>query len=286
MRGEVIGMNSQIATSTGDYNGIGFALPANETSFVYKQLVAQGKVKRGYLGISLESVHDEVAKVYGLPEPKGAIVTEVQQTMDGQLTPAAKAGVQANDIIVDFNGQPVANAQDLIQRVAGTPVGQSATLLLFRDIDGKLDKRTVTVVLTERPLLAGRPGKDLGEPAKPNPKESDPKGNGLHLGVTLAELTPQLVADRHLVGVRGLYIKEIDPSGLAAEVRLPQSGQPALSEGDVITRINRVPVNSLADFQRVLNGLKPGDPIVLNVVVSSQRQSDRLLQRIVQFTYQ
>jgi serine protease Do len=282
MRGEVIGMNSQIATSTGDYNGIGFALPANETSFVYKQLVAQGKVKRGYLGIGLESVHDEVARVYGLSEAKGAIVTEVQQTMDGQSTPAAKAGVQANDIIVDFNGQPVANAQDLIQRVAGTPVGQSATLVLFRDVDGKLDKRTVTVVLTERPLLAG---KDLVEPAKPSSKESDPKGNGLHLGVTLAELTPQLVADRHLVGVRGLYIKEIDPSGLVAEVRLPQTGQQALSEGDVITRINRVPVNSLADFERVLNGLKAGDPIVLNVV-TYQRQNNRLIQRIVQFTYQ
>src|SRR5262249_56732272 len=73
MRGEVIGMNSQIATSTGDYNGIGFALPANETSFVYKQLIAQGKVRRGYLGITLDSVHDEFAKVYGLPEAKGAI---------------------------------------------------------------------------------------------------------------------------------------------------------------------------------------------------------------------
>ena len=164
-------------------------------------------------------------------------------------------------------------------------MGQSATLVLFRDVDGKLDKRTVTVVLTERPLLAGKDGKDFVEPAKPGSKDLDPKGNGLHLGVTLAELTPQLVADRHLVGVRGLYIKEIDPSGLVAEVRVPQSGQQALGEGDVITRINRVPVNSLADFQRVVNGLKPGDPIVLNVV-SSQRQSDRLIQRIVQFTYQ
>ena len=84
MRGEVIGMNSQIATSTGDYNGIGFALPANETNFVYKQLIAQGKVKRGYLGITLESVHDEFAKVYGLPEAKGAIVTSVTPTENGQ----------------------------------------------------------------------------------------------------------------------------------------------------------------------------------------------------------
>src|ERR687884_173314 len=80
MRGEVIGINSQIATSTGDYNGIGFALPSNETNFVYKQLVAQGKVKRGYLGITLDSVHEEFAKVYGLSEAKGAIVTSVTPT--------------------------------------------------------------------------------------------------------------------------------------------------------------------------------------------------------------
>src|SRR6476469_7131406 len=103
MRGEVIGMNSQIATSTGDYNGIGFALPANETNFVYKQLISQGKVKRGYLGITLESVHDEFAKVYGLTEAKGAIVTTVaDKAENGLATPASKVGLQPNDIIVDF----------------------------------------------------------------------------------------------------------------------------------------------------------------------------------------
>src|SRR6476660_1521533 len=94
MRGEVIGMNSQIATSTGDYNGIGFALPANETNFVYKQLVAQGKVKRGFLGITLDSVHEEFAKVYGMSDAKGAIVTGVTQTENGEVTPASKAGLQ------------------------------------------------------------------------------------------------------------------------------------------------------------------------------------------------
>src|SRR5882724_1116652 len=151
MRGEVIGMNSQIATSTGDYNGIGFALPANETNFVYKQLVAQGKVKRGYLGVRLESVHEEIAKVYGLPEAKGAMVTEVEPLIGGQATPAVKAGIQANDIIVDYNGEQVISAQDLIQRVAGTPVGQSANLVLLRDVDGKLDKRMLAVIPIERP---------------------------------------------------------------------------------------------------------------------------------------
>jgi len=148
MRGEVIGMNSQIATSTGDYNGIGFALPANETNFVYKQLVAHRKVKRGYLGISLESVHDEFAKVYGLPEAKGAIVTSVSPSEGGQVTPAAKAGLQPNDVIVEFEGARVANSQDLIQKVASTPVGQATTLVFLRDVDGKLDRKTVSIVLS------------------------------------------------------------------------------------------------------------------------------------------
>jgi serine protease Do len=283
MRGEVIGMNSQIATSTGDYNGIGFALPSNETNFVYKQLLAQGKVKRGYLGITLESVQKEFAQVYGLPEAKGAIVGSLSPT-EGTETPAAKAGLQPNDIIVEFQGTQVTNAQDLIQRVASTPVGQQTTLGFYRDVNGKLEKKSVNVTLSERPAQSTR---DWEEQSKVTPKKTDPKGNALHLGITLAELTPQLVTERRLTGVQGLLIKDIDPNGLAAEVRVPPAGLPALVEGDIINRINRVPVNSLADFQRVLSALKAGDPIVLNVT-SVQRGSggDRLLPRIVQFTYQ
>lgn len=285
MRGEVIGMNSQIATSTGDYNGIGFALPANETSFVYKQLVAQGKVKRGYLGITLESVHDEFAKIYGLPEAKGAIVTAVTETEGGQRTPAAKAGMQANDVIVELEGTPVSNAQDLIQRVASTPVGQQVSLGFLRDINGKLEKKTVSVFLGERP-----PSPTLRqwvEPSKPEPKSTDPRGNSLHLGITLAELTPQLLADRRLTGVQGLYVKDIDPNGLVAEIRIPPLNTPALQEGDIVGRINKVPVNSLADFQRVLNTLKAGDPIVMNIIrIQRDVKGDHQIPLIVQFTYQ
>src|ERR1044071_3049737 len=284
MRGEVIGMNSQIATSTGDYNGIGFALPANETNFVYKQLIAQGKVKRGYLGITLESVHDEFAKVYGLTEAKGAIVTTVaDKAENGLQTPASKLGLQPNDIIVDFENAPVIHAQDLIQRVASSPVGQQVSLTFLRDTNGKLEKKTVQVVLGERPSQTARewPGS-----AAPSSKSPDPRGNALHLGITLAELTPQLLADRHLTGVQGLYVKDVDPNGLIAELRNSGGGQ-ALVEGDVINRINRVPVTSLADFQRVLSGLKGGDPIVLNVTrIQRDPKGDRLFPVIVQFTYQ
>jgi len=282
MRGEVVGINSQIATSTGDYNGIGFALPASEANFVYRQIVSQGKVRRGYLGITLDSVREEFARVYGLPEAKGAIVMDVQLTKDGQPTPAAKAGIQSNDIITEFNGQRISSAQDLIQRVAGSPVGDSITLTFLREADTRLEKHSANVVLGERPPAQLLKVVDNGAPKS---KDSDPKGNGLRLGITLAELTQQLVAEKHLTGVRGLFVKEIDPNGLAAEVRVVPSGQQALSEGDVITRINRVSVTTLADFQRVLSSLKSGDPIVLQVSRYS-RDLDRVTQRIVQFTYQ
>jgi S1-C subfamily serine protease len=155
-------------------------------------------------------------------------------------------------------------------------------LTYLRERDNKFEKQNADIVLGERPAL-----QLLRDPADANPpkrKEADPKGNGLHLGITLAELTQALIADKHLSGVRGLYVKEVDPSGLAAEVR-GVNGQPTLLEGDVITRINRVPVTALADFQRVLNSLKPGDPVVMQVSRYS-RELDRITTRIVQFTYQ
>ena len=209
----------------------------------------------------------------------------VAETENGQPTPAAKAGMQPSDIIVDFENAPVRNAQDLIQRVASTPVGQQVTLGYLRDVNGKLDKRTATVVLAERPPSPTL--RDWEEPTtKTTPKSADPKGNALHLGITLAELTPQLLADRHLTGVEGLYVKDIDPNGLIAEIRQP-SGAAVLAEGDVINKINRIPVHTLADFQRVLSGLKAGDPIVLNVTrLDRDTKGDHLRPLIVQFTYQ
>ncbi len=276
MHGEAIGVNSQIATLTGDYSGIGFALPSNEAKFVYEQIVSKGKVKRGFLGVLLESVRSEFAKVYGLPETKGAIIADVQPELNGHPTPAAKAGLQVNDVIVEFEGQPVQDAQGLIMKVAGTQVGQTVNLVVLREADGKLDRRTISVTLAERPEVSV--GRDLE--TVPRVKSPPVKSDSSHLGLTLAELTPQLISDRHLVGIRGLYVKEVDPNGMAADAR-PMG----VAEGEVITRINRTPITSLADFQRVVSALKPGDAVVLNL---SHHESvgDRIAQRIVQFTYQ
>src|SRR5437773_5304626 len=168
MHGEAIGVNSQIATLTGDYNGIGFALPSNEAKFVSSQILAQGKVRRGFLGVTLESVKAEFARVYGLPEAKGAIIADVQPDRNGQPTPAAKAGLQVNDVVVQFNGQPVQDSNDLIAKVAGTEVGQNVALTALREVDGKLDRRTIDVSLGERRNLLAR------DSEMPAPKEKDP----------------------------------------------------------------------------------------------------------------
>jgi serine protease Do len=276
MRGEAIGVNSQIATLNGDYNGIGFALPSNEAKFVCEQLLANGKVKRGYLGVTLDSVKSEFARVYALNDAKGAIVSDVQAERDGQPTPAAKAGLRVNDIITEFNGQQVQDAQDLIAKVAGTAVGQTVSITFLRDVDGKLEKHSLSVALVERPDFGTRDETIVPTEKKPDP----PKPTNARLGLTLGELTPQLITDKRLNGVKGLYVKEVDPNGLAADVRPNE-----VVAGEVITRINRVPVTTLAEFQRVVDSLKPGDAIVLNLS-RFDRRSDRVVQRIVQFTYE
>jgi serine protease Do len=275
MRGEIIGVNSQIATLNGDYNGIGFALPSNEASFVCEQILANGRVKRGYLGVTLDSVKGEFARVYSMTDSRGAIVADVQADRDGEPTPAAKAGLHINDIIIEFNGQVVQDAQDLIAKVAGTAVGQTVSLTYLRDIEGKLERRSVSVALSERPDFIG-----IDETVTPKDKPDNSRTNSARLGLTLSELTPQLTADRRLNGVKGLYIKDVDPNGLAADVRPNE-----VVVGEVITRINRVPVTTLVEFQRVIDSFKPGDAIVLNLS-HFDRRSDRVVQRIVQFTYE
>jgi serine protease Do len=274
MHGEAIGVNSQIATLTGDYNGIGFALPSNEAKFVCQQILSGGRVKRGFLGVSVEAVRAEFARVYRLPEVRGAIVADVPQ--ETQPTPAMKAGLQTNDVIIEFNGQPVQDSNDLIAKVAATAVGQTATLAYLRDVDGKLDRHTVSVTLAERQDLSAGDVEINGTKDKP---ETVKTSSG-RIGLTLGELTPQLITEKHLTGVKGLYVKEVDPSGLAADVRPNE-----IFPGEVVTRINRVPVATLADFQRVVESVKPGDAIVLNLT-HFDRKFNRLAQRIVQFTYQ
>ncbi len=271
MRGEVIGVNSQIATSTGDYNGIGFALPSNEASFVYQQIAKGGSVKRGYLGVYLDSVKPEYARVYNLAEARGAIITDMRPG------PAQKAGVEVGDVVTEFNGQPIQNSQDLINKVASTPVGQTVNLAYMRDVNGKMERRTASVAVGERPAASDSTEQTPATSDKPAQiKKLGADDNKPRLGLTLSELTPQLANERGLKGVRGLLVKDVDPAGLASDAQI--------SENMVIEKVNRVPVATLADFERIVATLKPGDPVVMNIAVAAG--DGTVFRRIVQFTYQ
>ena len=275
MDGEVIGINSQIATSTGDYNGIGFALPSHEAAVVYKQLSTIGKVRRGYLGVLLDSVKNEYAAVYGLKDASGAIVTDVRE----KTGPAGAAGIEAGDVITEVNGQKVESAQDLIAKIATAGPDSSIAVGYLRDLNGKMTPRTTTIKLAERP--AGRDNNDFNQrrtlPVDTN-KDQKP------FGLTLVEMTPALATTAKLEGEKGLLVKEINPTSYIADVR-NSSGNAALSENDLIRKINRVPATDLRSFNDLVSKLKPGDPVVLEVVAYNPGAGMPQL-KIVQFTVQ
>ena len=276
MNGEVIGINSQIATSTGDYNGIGFALPANEASYVYRQILQTGKVQRGYLGVLLDTVKAEYAKVYNLPQIGGAIVTEMRDPQSA----AARAGLQVGDVLVEFNGQKISSAQDLIGKVASTKPDESVNVVYLRENGANIDRKTTVIKLGERPSRNASASSDErrklpvdGAKAELNP-----------FGLTLTELTPQVAASYKLQGQKGLLVKEINPASFIADVKA-SNGLDALDEGDLIQRINRVSVTDLKTFNDVAGKLKVGDAVVMHVLSSNGAGRGTQL-KIVQYTVQ
>lgn len=272
--GDVIGVNSQIATSTGEYSGVGFALPAEEASYVYSQILKSGKVRRGYLGAYLDSVKAEYAKVYGLKETKGAIITDIRDKQSA----AALAGLQIGDIVVQFNGNGIESAGDLIARVASTPPDQMIELQYLRERKDTLERRTATIKLGERPSN-DRSAADDGESRKlPIDGAKDEKPFGL----TLTSLTKQLAVKYGFTTEKGLLVTEINPASYIADVK-NSLGNTALGEGDLIIKMNRVGVTDLKTFGDAVSKLKPGDAVVLNVLAFvPQLQGTQL--KIVQFT--
>ena len=273
--GEAIGINSQIATTTGDYNGVGFALPSSDAAVVAKQLIEFGKVKRGFLGVGLDSVKSEFAKVYGLGETRGAIVTEIRDLQSA----AARAGIKAGDIIVEFDGKPIDDAQDLIGRVSAVSPDKSVNVILLRENGNNMDRKSVSLKLGERP-----PRRLAATETAPTKTTEPAKDLAKPFGLTLVELTPQSAADYQVEGQTGLFVKEINPESSIAEVK-NSSGSDALGQGDIIQRINRVPVKDSKSFAEAVGKLNKGDAVVLHVIsVDPRTKATRL--KVVQFTMQ
>lgn len=277
LAGEVIGVNSQIATSTGDYNGVGFALPSNETKFVYGQILEHGKVRRGFLGVLLDSVKPEFAKVYGMGETRGAIITDVRAAVG----PAAAAGLLTGDIITEFDGKPVISAQDLIGKVSSASPDRNIALKVLREQGTTLVPKTISLKLGERPADSISVPDDPSrtklpiDAAKPETKP---------FGLTLVQLTPQMAETYKLTGQKGLVIKEISPDSAIVDVKSSTGGE-ALGEGDVIQRINRVSVTDEKAFAEAVKRLKKGDAVVLHVAMFDPRSKTSQM-KIVQFTVQ
>ncbi|PYT00486.1 MAG: hypothetical protein DMF63_07935 [Acidobacteria bacterium] len=276
MNGEVIGINSQIATSTGDYNGVGFALPSNEASYVFEQITTSGKVRRGYLGVGLETVKSEFASVYGLKEAQGAIVIELRD----KDSAASVAGLKVGDVIVEFNGQKIIGAPDLIAKVSATSPDVSTNIAYLRENGAVLDRRTTSIKLGERPLRPGRSEESSRTklPLEKTKEEIKP------FGLTLVDLTPSLASTHKLEGQKGVLVKEINPESFIADVKL-SNGVDALGEGDLIQRMNRAAVTDVKSFSEAVGKLKKGDAVVLHVLTYDVRARGLQL-KVVQFTVQ
>lgn len=274
MDGEVIGVNSQIATSNGGSSGIGFALPSTETLSVYRQIVANGHVRRGYLGTGLDSVKAEYARIYGLKEAKGAIVTDVRD----RLSPAGSAGLQPGDVIVSFNGKEVLNAVDLISKVSSTPPDETVRVEYLRESGQEMERRSATLKLQERASRSRGPADTEPRKLPIDRSRPDPKPFGL----TITALTPSAAATYKLDGKKGLLVKEIDPGSAIADVR-SSTGEPAIGEGDIIQRINRTDVIDLASFIELAGKIKPGDAVVIQILSVDPRTATPQY-KLVQFT--
>jgi len=280
MNGDVIGVNSQIATSTGDYNGVGFALPSNEVASVYRQILDNGRVRRGFLGVTLETVKQEFAKVYNLGDAKGAIVLDIRD----KQSPAAKSGLQTGDVITSVNGKAVDSANDLITRVSSTAPGEIVTIEYIREVGANIEKRSAQIRLGEREEAIRSAFADDGSRRKLPLDGAGVKQEQKPFGLTLSEITPALAASYKLEGMKGILVKEVNPESYIADVKV-SNGSDGLSEGDLIRRINRLAVTDLKSFNAAVGNLKSGDAVVMEVV--SYNPVSRAPQlKVVQFTVQ
>ncbi len=232
--GELIGINSQIVSPSGGNIGLGFAVPANMAKSAMDQLIKSGKVRRGMIGVSIQPVTSDLASSLGLSEVRGALVNSVQPS-----SPAERAGLRRGDVILTFNGSPVADSNSLRNQVARVQPGTEVSLTISRDNREQQVRLTLGELPADKTKAAGDSSSGGG-------------GDTGKLGISVEPLTPALAARLNLpAGTQGLVVTDIDPVGPAAEA--------GMRENDVIEEVNRQPVRSVADLQSAVGraGAKP-----------------------------
>lgn len=218
--GELVGINTAIYSQTGGNIGIGFAVPANITKFVVKQLKENGEVTRGWLGVMIQPVDQDIADQFGLDEPRGALVGQVIAD-----SPADKAGIKSGDIITDFNGHKIEEMRMLPNRVAQTPVGKTARMTVVRD--GKKKDLQIKIGKLE--------DKEMSREAETRTTR---------LGMSVQELTPELAESLNVDESEGVIITDVKRGSTAHMA--------GLRRGDVILEANRKELNNLKDFSKAI----------------------------------
>ena len=262
--GEVIGINTAIATQSGGYQGIGFALPSNMAVAVYNSIIRSGKMTRGSIGIQFYGAADknnELMKALGLKE--GVLVDRV---MPGG--PSEKAGMKPEDVIVAFNGKPIKDGTDLVNHVAAAPLGSTVDLTVDRG-GKKLDLK-VSIVDREtqlqaqrdpRPMKPGHEGDEVRD-MSPTGSQEQPKFGISVRPLNDTEKEGATWADKH-----GVVVTSVVEGSFADDI--------GLKDRDILVSINRQPVNSLDDVRKVQSTLKPGDAVAFRVMRMDQRSGLR-----------
>lgn len=235
LKGEVIGVNSAIFSRNGGNIGIGFAIPVDLAKSIVTQLQQTGKVVRGWLGVLIQPVTPELAKSFGLKEPRGALIAEVTAG-----SPAEKAGLERGDVIIKFNDVAIEDSRALPTLVAQTSVGTKATVTVLRSGGEK----TLPIA--------------LGELTDQQAKAEGGEASTESWGMTLADLSPEVARRFQLESnQKGVVVVEVGPGSPA--------GEAGLQPGDMITEVNRQPVASVKDFTQATAAAKEQETLLLLV---------------------
>lgn len=245
MKGEVVGITSNILSPSGGNIGIGFAIPANLAKKVVKQLKEKGKVVRGYLGVYMGNITEDFKKTLNLKSKKGALVNEVESG-----TPAEKAGLKQYDVIIEINGKQVEDKDDLALKVADIEPGTRVNIKVIRDGKEKILTTTIAELKTEVEKEAST-------------------ASGEDLGISVYTLTPQLARRYGLRTQEGILITKVDSYSQAAKQDIQR--------GDIIIEVNKRKVTSVRELENIVKKTKPGDPIMLLL----RRESDGRVQEFI-----
>jgi len=221
-RGEVVGVNTAIFSTSGGNIGIGFATPINLAKSVVKQLKEKGRVVRGWLGVIVQTVTPDLAKSFGLDQKEGALVADIDAA-----GPAAAAGIRKGDIIVAFNGNPIKEMDQLPLLVAQTPVGSKGELTIIRD--GKKISKAV----------------EIGELKDEEGIAQADEGGSDDIGMELSDITDALARRYDIEEAEGVLVTFVEPASPAA--------QAGVRPGDVITQVNRKDILNLEDYNKCLS---------------------------------